>query len=440
MTSDRNKMPKNIGNLYLSTVNETTITTIEESGDSLYDGERHNYHLYPKDKKLINEIEKEVKCLKQKIIEELYKIPNCKVIRKREDFNSSKKMDDFLYVYSGGNGSLRVNGKVINYLYQFIPVQKNGLLYELNFMRFFIDRANKVNCILKSIQFDYVCKGEKYVNSKGICYPTSYQNQKKATLDKILSEGKEESFFYNPSVSFDDGYEKITEAFVEFINACDSQNKKVGDKNFIGKLFLEETNRKIGDKNFIGKEVPVYIPCKGKKSFLYDESKGNVHLFPENVELAKSCSNEIAEKRKEIYEALLNECDRGSIRIDGENKKGQGKGSKGAFICKGTKYEEANKLFQFIRLECNGRFFDLIFIRFFKTEENINCILKCFQIKIFKGKEPKALEYYPESGDDGYKNEVYCNFPVRFEESPKNIAKELIEFIKEYEKKYKDEI
>lgn len=118
--------------------------------------------------------------------------------------------------------------KEANHLYRYIAARKNGVLYELNFMRFFIDKENKVNCILKAIQFDRCMDnrsngGVNYDVETKKCkvrYPTSYQSQKNC-LNKILEANKKKSFCYNPEVSFYDKSEDIARAFIEFINECD---------------------------------------------------------------------------------------------------------------------------------------------------------------------------------------------------------------------------
>lgn len=109
-------------------------------------------------------------------------------------------------------------------LFRYIAAVKKGVLYELNFMRFYISKDHKVNCILKSIQFDRVIDDskdnvmDKRTNKDGICYPTSYRNQ---TLDKVLEKKPQGSFFFNPKASFDDGPEKVLTAFIDFIEECD---------------------------------------------------------------------------------------------------------------------------------------------------------------------------------------------------------------------------
>ena len=134
---------------------------------------------------------------------------------------------------SDGYGGGTKETEEFKYLYHYILAKKNNIKYELNFMRFFIDRENKVNCILKEIQFDRCMDDRKSsgVNyDKGkckVCYPTSRQSQV-SRRDKIIEKNSKESlksFCYNPAVSFYDEPWKIAEAFIKFIDACDMWSK-----------------------------------------------------------------------------------------------------------------------------------------------------------------------------------------------------------------------
>ena len=187
----------------------------------------------------------------------------------------------------------------------------------------------------------------------------------------------------------------------------------------VGKLYLE---------NLEEKDIIIYQPSERdiakSKGFLYDEKTGNYHLFPQDIKVAQECSDDIGEKRKAVnasikkrYPQYLN-------------------GNMGGGAAKISDYEgnyKSSKLFSFIHLEWDGMNYDLIFIRFFKENEKVNCILKSFQIKMYSGKEPKAYDNYPLSGEDGVYDEkgIYYNFPAEFSESPDIIADKLIEFIQE---------
>lgn len=199
---------------------------------AVFDTDSFNYHLYPK--KRDEALENEIKTKRDDVIKYVERTEEKFHILLREkginiySVRTSKEMDELtsdngnIYFYGNNNGKLK---GVDSNLFRYIAAVKNGVLYELNFMRFFISKDSKVNCVLKSIQFDRVVDNQKVimkgrVNKNRICYPASYRNQ---TLDKILEKKPKGSFFYNPRVSFNDGADKILTAFVEFIEECDKR-------------------------------------------------------------------------------------------------------------------------------------------------------------------------------------------------------------------------
>ena len=212
-----------------------------------YDGATFNFHLYPEDKKVTEDIATKVCNVRKEVIKQLKEQGACV---DGEKFKKSKSYkDNNIYVSAdineknevkcglgAGGGTGEFGG-----LYRYIAAKKNGILYELNFMRFFIDKDKKVNCILKAIQFDRCMEESSGVNcDKGecrICYPTSYRSQA-AYLNKIIEENSREglkSFCYNPDVIFyydSENEEKaaknaalIAKAFIDFINKCDGWKK-----------------------------------------------------------------------------------------------------------------------------------------------------------------------------------------------------------------------
>ena len=88
--------------------------------------------------------------------------------------------DDKWYVFENSDGTLKCSNAEYDFknvlLYKYIALRKNGIAYELNFMRFFIDEENRINCILGRPQFDR-CIGN-CVNRKGICYPHTPDSEK----------------------------------------------------------------------------------------------------------------------------------------------------------------------------------------------------------------------------------------------------------------------
>lgn len=112
--------------------------------------------------------------------------------------------------------------KVTRGLYKYLPFYYNGKIYNINFMRFYIDKDNKVNCIFKQIQFDRTNK--ENINEDGICYPKTYQNHVNK-LDKLIQDNKGKNFCYNPPVAYDD-IEGIVKEFVKFVKKCEKYDTK----------------------------------------------------------------------------------------------------------------------------------------------------------------------------------------------------------------------
>ncbi len=211
-----------------------------------------NFHLWPKDLDIENGIKDEIQCMRNKIIKVFQDCQDCQVSKCQEykckvvdesakelgngkniiqKIQKDQKHSDpnIIYVYTGpGSGGLplcdqhRVSG-----IFKWIAVKLNGMVYELNFMRFFVDSVDclhsRVNCILKSLQFDR-CTGS-YVNQNenskcDICYPKTACDQTEA-LQTLLKDRQGKSFCYNPSVSFYDDAKIIVDAFIRFIKICD---------------------------------------------------------------------------------------------------------------------------------------------------------------------------------------------------------------------------
>lgn len=88
-------------------------------------------------------------------------------------------------------------------------------------MRFFLENEIKeekpnedrlkVNCILRSLQFDRVdnCKG--VINQNGVCYPDTSDSM------DISSLPEEGNVCYNPKAEFSDSPEDIVNEFYDFI-------------------------------------------------------------------------------------------------------------------------------------------------------------------------------------------------------------------------------
>ena len=227
----------------------------DDNGKTIYNGATFNFHLYPKDENVAIRIAKEIREKRIAVIkafENMEQLGSIKIktLKTKGEFNKVDKADDGMIYISGksdGSGGYGAGGGAeFKNLYRYILAMKNNRKYELNFMRFFIDRENKVNCILKEIQFDRCMddrelSGVNYDQEKcKVCYPTSRQSQT-TRRDKIIEENSKESlksFCYNPAVSFYynsedkegivDNAKMIAEEFIEFIDACDKRSKTNG--------------------------------------------------------------------------------------------------------------------------------------------------------------------------------------------------------------------
>lgn len=148
---------------------------------------------------------------------------------KEENYKNKMIIDEIKGEITGeGCGKINRNNKVTRGLYKYLPFYFNGKIYNINFMRFYIDKDNKVNCIFKQIQFDRTMK--KYVNEDGICYPKTYENHVNK-LDKLIQDNKGKNFCYNPPVAYEakedeKAVEAIVEKFVEFVKKCEEYDTK----------------------------------------------------------------------------------------------------------------------------------------------------------------------------------------------------------------------
>ena len=114
-------------------------------------------------------------------------------------------------------GYIRMEGEFYSHLFRYIWVSINDIKYELNFMRFFIENENEINCILESAQFDRCYT--RYINSDGVCYPETPFEQINE-LDNIIYVNRKKNFCYNPASSIFDA-ENLAQEFVEFIRRCE---------------------------------------------------------------------------------------------------------------------------------------------------------------------------------------------------------------------------
>ena len=123
--------------------------------------------------------------------------------------------------------------------YKYISIYEGQRWYTINFMRWYIDKENKVNCRFGEIQFDTTMNKEKRVNTaqferKGkkdiIRYPKSYRGQSEKM---IRLDGEDQVCIYNPT-DVDDIWHiqkkevyanNVVESFVKFIEKVKGEGK-----------------------------------------------------------------------------------------------------------------------------------------------------------------------------------------------------------------------
>ena len=215
----------------------------------VYATDSKNFHIFPNSMEITNEILQSEADLRLKVYN--YFIEYCNnnketfdVIKydpdnpakwtklqmsKEENYKNKMIIDEIKGEITGeGCGKINRNNKVTRGLYKYLPFYFNGKIYNINFMRFYIDKDNKVNCIFKQIQFDRTMK--KYVNEDGICYPKTYENHVNK-LDKLIQDNKGKNFCYNPPVAYEakeaeKAVEEIVKKFVEFVKKCEEYDTK----------------------------------------------------------------------------------------------------------------------------------------------------------------------------------------------------------------------
>lgn len=206
----------------------------------VYDTRTKNFHIFPNSMEITDEILQSEADLRLKVYnyfieycnnnKETFDVIKYEKSRPSENARSKKlriseEMHDKMVidkVVDCKKGEGCGKNKVTRGLYKYLPFYYNGKIYNINFMRFYIDKDNKVNCIFKQIQFDRT--NIKYVNEDGICYPKTYQNHVNK-LDKLIQDNKGKNFCYNPPVAYDD-IEGIVEKFIGFVKKCEEYETK----------------------------------------------------------------------------------------------------------------------------------------------------------------------------------------------------------------------
>lgn len=405
--------------------------SIDDYPFTVYDTDTQNVHLVPSDEKALNKanvIISELKELTFKLLVE--NIKSCKICSTKEFDNTVKLNDDKWYVYGNSNGSLKCSNDEHDFkdvfLYKYIALRRNGITYELNFMRFFIDEYNRINCILESPQFDR-CEG-KYVNDNGICYPHTPDSEK-GQLKNIISVTEMhfgiKNFCFNPpcagidlkEIQFKKGEngEYLEDKKGNYILEADSKDylykySLALENQFISfivnNLGLNRINRIKNDLEHYEKEL--YINDKSdklddiydfegeKNGKVLDEKTGNCHFISKSLDLSK-VSDEIFDCLKTIAKFIN----------DGTYEYKVHKSNKGFVTCgKNLSYYD---IFDYIQIKTDNKIYQLTPVRF-AIDDNQKVIKSCLQSYQFLCADKEALvgrqsfrswDIYPNSLEDG---------------------------------------
>lgn len=123
------------------------------------------------------------------------------------------------------------NRQIPNHFYRHIAICDGQRWYTINFMRWYIDKENKVNCRFGEIQFDTTMNDDRRVNTAQdkekdnkdiIRYPKSYRGQSEKM---IRLDGEDQVCIYNPTDVGDIWHiqkkevyaNNVVESFVRFI-------------------------------------------------------------------------------------------------------------------------------------------------------------------------------------------------------------------------------
>jgi hypothetical protein len=211
-----------IGKLYISkdgTSDNKLECSFSTNEKAIFDTNSFNFHLYPDIVNQMKEISDIVGKRRKEIIEFSEKCNDVKIIGNKE-FDSIKSMqDNIIYINKGLGSTGRLNplnkteyAKIkANGLFRFIQACRNGQLFCLNFMRFYLEN-DTINCILQCLQFEKVFDANARLNAGEnnnceVSYPIGNDKNKNSLG----------SYAYNPDVTFDAEVEVIMKSFINFI-------------------------------------------------------------------------------------------------------------------------------------------------------------------------------------------------------------------------------
>lgn len=156
------------------------------------------------------------------------------------------------------------------------------------------------------------------------------------------------------------------------------------------------------------------IPQAKDSDRLVDKTSGNFHLYPSNIKLEEFCSKVIEKKLEDIKDYIKNHEE--NIIIEKYKKYRK---EKCIAECRIKKPYSKGKyagmhLFNYLKVFGENTTYDLTGIRFFIDQnDQVNCILLCFQIEICGSESNKdgktGIKKYPHTPYDGEGNERYYN-------------------------------
>ena len=233
-----------VGKIYLSKVENGKGYEPYMGVENIFDTESHNFHLVldiDENEEIIKKYIEHICDIRKKIIEKLdakefgFKIIDRDEYRKKVPIKDYSKNTSYIYKRGGSRGNLVPLNKTkyseLNHLFRYISCMKNGIYYNLNFMRFYIDKEAKVNVIYNAYQFD--ASMTEYTNQNYIGYPTRYKKHKLEELRNFTH-----NMYYNPQTNcldFEKEYtsdeiknhaEEIVKEFIAFIDKCEELTKK----------------------------------------------------------------------------------------------------------------------------------------------------------------------------------------------------------------------
>lgn len=209
--------------------NEEIVDTYLEYAGVVFDDCSYNFHIFPKNKKIYKALSEEFVALREGIINGLKK--------KIEATNKGSGRFTLFQNVERIVGVVPENKMSENNIYQYVNVEREGVSYTLNFMRYTCDEQGKIGCTMRAIQFH---KSRGYINKANgfnICYTINDEDEKYESIKyNIVKKKKEdhcENVCYNPPVDWpnaqafdvgattykfeEDTINKIIDYFLDFI-------------------------------------------------------------------------------------------------------------------------------------------------------------------------------------------------------------------------------